>query len=154
MPNSFPENSADDDAWTGAEAENDGQPLLIRLRPNLADFDGRPAFAQKLLIRWKYGNDGESGMPDSEQSDDMRTWEDSLVRALEQIRVGILAYVFTYQGVREWHIYFSSMDGLQEALDIAVAGLPQMPLHMEVSDDAEWSEYFGLTNSIQAPPSE
>ena len=149
MNNPFPV-SADTDAWQIGEAEVEDQPLLIRIRPQLTEFDGRSAFPQKLMIRWDYGNDGQSGMPDAELTEDMAFWEDALVPAFEENSAGILAYVLTYHGVREWHIYFSDIDQMQAALNDALAGMYPMPLTMEATEDAEWSDYTSLMNCMSS----
>ena len=150
MSHPFPKPSADDDAWQIGEAHVDGRSLLIRVRPELAAFAGRGSFPQKLMVRWEYGDDGDSGMPTEDQSEDMAFWEDALVPAFEEPRVGILAYVFTYQGRREWHIDFTDLEAMQSARNDALAGMFPMPLSMEASEDPEWSEYATLMTSMSA----
>ena len=108
-------NAADDDAWTVAEGELEGRPLLIRYRPKLAGFSGRDQYPMKLTVRWTYGDDGQSGMPDEAQSDTMKDLEDSLVAEFDSDRIGILAFIYTAHGMREWHIYFSDLEELQQA---------------------------------------
>ena len=144
MPTAFPENSADNDTWTIAEGELGGRQLLIRFRPNLAEFDGRANFPMKLTARWTYGDDGDSGMPNVEQSDAMQVLEDALVAELEIDNTAILAFIYTTQGMREWHMYFSDLEKLQNAINRATVDMPGLPLEMEADEDPDWEDIFGL----------
>ena len=149
MTTAFPENSADEDAWTIAESQLGDRQLLIRFRPNLATFEGRTNFPMKLTARWTYGDDGDSGMPNQEQSDAMQVLEDDLVPELEINNTAILAYIYTSQGMREWHIYFSDLEQLQNALNRATAGKPGLPLEMDAAEDPHWEEILGLIANCQ-----
>jgi len=149
MTTSFPEISANDDAWSIAEAELNNRQLLIRFRPNLGDFGGRSNFPMKLRVIWTYGDDGNSGMPDIEQSDAMQVLEDDLVAEVERENTAILAFVYTSQGMREWHFYFAVLAELQTALDRASADKPGLPLEVDADEDPDWSEVLGLVASCQ-----
>ncbi len=155
MTKPFPEISANDDAWTVAQAELDDEPILIRFRPDLAQFDGKSEFGLKLVIRWDAPSDeSESDSESDEQtefnlpSEEMDALEDALVDAMEPDRIGILTYVFTFVDAREWHIYFTDIAEMQTALDAAVDNKPPMPLEIQAFDDAQWEDYTELIESV------
>lgn len=139
--------SANVDSWTAAEGRIDGRPSLLRFRPGLAHYLGDARFTRRLHVTWTYEDDGSSGMPSDRNSADMKVLEDRLVSALEAAHAGVLAFVFTYGGNREWHIYVNDSVELGEVINEALADLPRLPIEMAIEDDPEWTE---LANVIQS----
>ena len=148
--NKIPDISADDDAWTIAEGNVEGRPLLIRIRPDLVNFQGVENFPMKLTIRWTYGDDHDSGMPSDQQSEEMRNLEDDLVAEFEREDAGVLAYIYTACGMREWHFYFADIEIIQTAINAATNGKPKMPLEIEADEDPDWSEHMSLAKTVSS----
>jgi len=75
--------SADDDEWVLAEGEVDGYPSIFRFRPGLSKVIGHPSYPRRLVVTWEYGDDGEHGLPSSEQTEAMQSFETTLVDSLD-----------------------------------------------------------------------
>ena len=140
---------ADVDAWTGVEGRFDGRPSLLRFRPGLSQHLGDVRFSRRLQVTWTYGDDASGGMPSEKDSDAMRVLEDRLVSSLEAAQAGVLAFVFTHGGHREWHIYVSESVELGEVINEALADLPGLPIDLEIEDDPEWSELANVMRSVR-----
>jgi len=132
--------AADTDEWITAEGTFDGNPSILRFRPNLKDHLGNPDYPQRLIVTWEYEEEDESGMPPSEESDAMAEFEDILVANLDPERLAILAFVFTTPGRREWHLYMGDVDAVGERINQSLEGYPELPITLEVEEDEEWNE--------------
>ena len=141
--------SADSDAWTLAEGSIDGRPSLLRFRPGLREFLGDPRFSRRLHLAWLYTDDGASGMPSSIESEAMENLENSIVHALETSRAGVLAFVFTHRGTREWHYYVADSVDLSALVNGALADTPDLPIELQVEDDPEWLEFSDVLSSVE-----
>jgi len=142
--------SANVDAWTGAEGRIDGRPSLLRFRPGLAHYLGDVRFSRRLQVTWTYEDDGSGGMPSDKDSDAMQLLEDRLVSSLEAAQAGVLAFVFTHGGNREWHIYVNDSDDLGEVINEALSNLPGLPIDLAIEDDPEWTELSSVMQSVRA----
>ena len=132
--------SADNDAWNTAEGKMNGRPSLIRFRPNLKGHLGNPKYPKRLTIFWDYGDDELTGMPTSEQIDEMKVFEDALVNALDPGLFGIFAFAYTSAGTREWHFYVNKVSEIQYRINQALAEFPKLPIELQIEDDADWGE--------------
>jgi len=141
--------SAEVDAWTTAEGRKSGRPMLLRFRPGLKSFLGDPRFSRRLQITWVFGDHNSSGMPSGEDSEAMGPLEDRLVEALEAEKAGILAFVHTYGGTRQWHFYISESADLGAVINDALAELPRLPISLEVEDDPEWREMAKVLGAVR-----
>jgi hypothetical protein len=141
--------SADIDAWSIAEGERDGLPTLLRFRPGLKQFLGDPRFSRRLQVTWTIEDNSHNGMPSETESDSMRTMEDALVHSLEAADAGVLAYVFTHGGFREWHYYMAESAELDVLINDSLGDLPRFPIEFEIEDDPEWSELAKLYSLVR-----
>ena len=132
--------SADSDSWYGAEGMFNDKPSLLRFRPNLKEYLGHPLYARRLVITWNYQKRNSSGMPTATQSDEMRTFEDAIVSALDPDRLAIFAFAFTNDGIREWHFYVKDINEVGERINVALADFSKLPINLEVQDDPDWDE--------------
>ena len=132
--------SAETSAWNIAEGENEGKPRLIRYRPDLESCIGSSNYPQRLVIIWNYEADNSSGMPSEQLSEEMKSFEDALVGALDPDRLAILAFVLTNKGSREWHYYVSDTQEVGSRINLALSTFPKLPLHLQVEDDPEWEQ--------------
>lgn len=133
--------SADNDAWNVANGTNPDKPSVLRYRPTLQGRMGNPAYGRRLTIIWTFDSDNESGMPNVFQNTELGYFEDTLVDVLDATGLAILAFVFTCSGQREWHFYVSDVNAVGQAINVALAGRPVLPIELTVEDDPEWSEY-------------
>lgn len=107
------------------------------------------AFVPDTLLERKRRSE-QSGMPTEKDSNDMRLLEDQLVRTLEAAEAGVLAFVITHGGTREWHYYVAESADLGAVINAALAELPRRPIEFQIEDDAEWAELAKILSSVQS----
>ena len=150
MNQQYPARIADEDSWVNAESSSNGNPLMLRIRPDLQSFDGKESFPNKIVFTWEFGHAEElAGLPSDEQYDEMKLFEDALVESLEEGRCAIFAYAHTGCGACERHFYISDLTEIKPALDGVLNGFPGLPLRIETYDDPEWTEYLTLASRMQ-----
>jgi hypothetical protein len=123
--------------------------MLLRFRPGLKEFLGDPRFSRRLQITWSYGGENLSGMPSEEDSEAMRPMEDRLVEALEAEQAGVLAFVHTHGGTRQWHFYIADSADLGALINQALSELPKLPISLEVEHDPKWGEMSKVLDSVR-----
>lgn len=126
--------------WNIAESDNGGMPRLIRYRTDLAPFIANSDYPQRLVIIWEYDADNLIGMPSTEQSETMKSFEDALVETLDSDRLAVLAFVLTCNGSREWHYYINRVDEVGLRINTALSEFPKLPIHLQVENDPEWEQ--------------
>ena len=126
--------------WNIAESDNGGMPRLIRYRTDLAPFIARSDYPQRLVIIWEYDADNLNGMPSTEQSETMKSFEDALVETLDSDRLAVLAFVLTCNGSREWHYYINRVEEVGLRINTALSEFPKLPIHLQVENDPEWEQ--------------
>jgi hypothetical protein len=93
---------ASDDTWSVATAEDDGKPLIFRIRDKPPSFARKKAFPYLLAVCWRYESPNEQGMPSEADAARMSQLEDLLEEAFEGARQAFLTAIVTGNGVREW----------------------------------------------------
>lgn len=78
----------------------------------------------------------------------MSELEDRLVASLEAKEAGVLAFVFTHRGTREWHFYVGDSAELGQIINTALADLPGLPIDLAIEDDPEWDELANVLRSV------
>ena len=79
----------------------------------------------------------------------MRPLEDQLVTAFEAANAGVLAFVFTHRGTREWHFYVDEAADLSALINEALAELPGLPIAFELEDDPDWVVMSNVLESVR-----
>ena len=77
-----------DDTWTVGTADQDGQPIIIRVRSQMPDAAARQGHGQLIVVGWPY--DGTAtGLPGAEDNASMQAFEDAIEAGLERSGVGV-----------------------------------------------------------------
>jgi len=139
----------DVDFWFVSEGEIDGLPALIRAREMLPEAV-RPASHTKLLtIVWDYEGDSVSGMPSSEEAQEMGDFEELIVPALEKDDVSALFAVVTHDGRRYWRFYCRDKESTQLSITNALGPEGDLPIDLEMDDDPEWSALSQILEDVE-----
>ena len=142
-----------DDTWASAEGEQDGMPLVIRVRSHLHALVGHPDLPNRLVIAWTYAPDGapaNDGMPTPAQTEALIACEDALVGGLEAgpEPAAVLVGAWTGSGRREWVWYGAEPAVLEVAVNEALADIPPLPLELELEADPDWTQYTQLLSDL------
>lgn len=139
--------SAASDSWTVSEGSYAGQPTQIRHRSGLAAYVGHPDYPRRLTITWEYEAAEEFGaLPSPQLLEQMHAFEEKLSDAFDENRDGIIAFIFTCNGTREWHFYIQDVEVIGDILNRTLE--TGLPISIEVEDDAEWSEFSDVLSMV------
>jgi hypothetical protein len=136
-----------DDTWTVGAADQDGQPIIVRVRPALPDVAARRANSQLVIIEWPYDGD-ETGLPADVDKASMDRFEEALEAGLAGTTTGVQVASLTGAGHREWRYYAADADAFVAALNEILHGHPTYPLEIEMFDDAEWQGLRQLLDGL------
>jgi hypothetical protein len=127
--------------WVLVSAEVDDKPSLVRFRSDLNIWRWRIRLPMLFKITWPYGDDHESGMPETADLDRMAEFENEAIPKLQLAGIGVLAVTTTYQGTRKWYVYAQGVEEFMTILDsVPEEGAPY-PITLQKKLDPEW-EYL------------
>lgn len=136
-----------DDTWTVGTADQDGQPLVIRVRSQMPAVADRQRHAQLIVVGWPY--DGtEGGLPTSDETAAMQDFEHAVEAGLERGGAGTQVASITGAGHKEWRYYAADADAFVTALNASLDGHPTYPLEIEMFDDSEWQGLQQLLDGL------
>jgi hypothetical protein len=130
-----------DDSWSVATGEDDGKPLILRIRNEPPSFAQKKAFPHLLAVSWQYESQNDQGMPSQDVAEHMSQLEDLLEPAFEGARQAFLSVIVTGNGVREWQWYVRSSEKIMELVNETLGQLEPFPVQFSFQDDPEWEGY-------------
>ena len=134
--------------WLVVDGSNeDGLPLIMRMRSSLPPEEIRNAFEHLAIIYLEFEPD-DNGLPSSALVAELQEAENRLDAFIENSGIGIQAASVTENGTREWHYYISSRDSFKSALQEALTNHRKFPISVEVCDDPKWEGLSDLLGSI------
>lgn len=137
-----------DDAWTIGSADQDEQPIIIRVRSQMPDAAQRQTHAQLIVVGWPYDG-AEAGMPGTTDSAAMQAFEDAVEAGLEGTGIGVQVASLTGGGQKEWRYYAADAEAFVVALNTSLDGHPTYPLEIEMFDDSEWQGLQQLLDGLE-----
>ena len=137
-----------DDTWTVGTADQDGQPIIIRVRGQMPDAAARQRHGQLIVVGWPYDGAGD-GLPNAEDTASMQAFEDTVEAGPERSGAGVQVASLTGAGHKEWRYYAPDADAFVAALNASLEGHPTYPLEIEMFDDAEWQGLQQLLDGLE-----
>jgi hypothetical protein len=132
---------ATNDTWRMATAEDDGHPLIFRIREHAPSFAKKSVFPHLLAVSWQYDATINNGMPVQADVDRMTELEDLLVPAFEGAKAAFLTVIVTGNGVREWQWYASDQETVMKLVNDTLGELEPFPVQFSFQEDPEWEGY-------------
>ncbi len=129
------------DSWSVATGEDDGKPLIFRIRNEPPSFAREATFPHLLAVSWKYEAPNDQGLPGQDVVETMGQLEDLLVAAFEGARQAFLTVIVTGNGIREWQWYARDAEGTMKLVNEALDGHEPFPVQFSFQDDPEWEGY-------------
>ena len=136
------------DPWTIAEGNEDGLPVLYRLRGCVPDGISISKYPYLLSILWHYETKEESGMPSKDTNEQQLAFDDALDE-MDNTGQGTLMLVVTGNGRREWIWYVSNPQDWLASLHTCLVGHPVYPLDIQQSEDSEWNTWKTFRDSFK-----
>jgi hypothetical protein len=144
----FPDDIFPDDTWTVSTADQDGQPIVLRVRSQMPAVEDRQRHAQLIVVGWRY--DGtETGLPTADEKSAMQDFEHAVEAGLERSGAGTPVASITGAGHNEWRYYAADADTFVAALNASLEGHPTYPLEIEMFDDSEWQGLQQLLDGLE-----
>jgi len=134
----------EDSGWSIATGEDNGKPLIFRIRDQPPRFAKQAAFPHLLAISWAFDPAAANGMPVPEDAERMAELEDLLEGGLEASQEAFLTVAVTGNGVREWQWYAGNPDTVMELVNETLGHLDPFPIQISFQDDPEWQGYNGF----------
>jgi hypothetical protein len=136
-----------DDTWTVGTADQDGQPIIIRVRSQMPALAERQRHAQLIVVGWPYDG-ADTGLPTSADTAAMEDFEHAVEAGLERGGTGTQVASITGAGHKEWRYYAADADAFVAALNASLDGHPTYPLEIEMFDDSEWQGLQQLLDGL------
>jgi len=130
-----------DDIWSVATAEDDGKPLILRIRNKPPSFASKKTFPYLLAVSWQYDPTNESRMPPDEVADRMGQLEDLLEEAFDGACQAFLSVIATGNGVREWQWYARDPGDVMTMVNQTLGELEPFPVEFSFQYDPDWTAY-------------
>jgi hypothetical protein len=130
-----------EDSWSVDTGEDDGKPLIFRIRNKPPSFAQKKTFPHLLAVSWQYESPNEQGMPSQDVAEHMSQLEDLLEPAFEGARQAFLSVIVTGNGVREWQWYARTCEEVMELVNETLGQLEPFPVEFSFQDDPEWEGY-------------
>lgn len=127
-------------SWAVIESSENDLPLIIRIRQKV-DTALRPPRPHKITIIWSVIHGRENGFPVKMEQLEMESFEDYLVKAVENDDQAVLLLVYTHAGTREWVFHARNVNEFSKRLN----GIPHQnqkyPIEIYCDEDPSWTLY-------------
>lgn len=136
--------------WTMATGEDDGKPLIFRIRNRAPSFATSATFPHLLALTWQFDPTSNNGLPLSDALERMLELENVLEPAFANARQAFLTVVVTGNGVREWQWYAKDPDEIMKLVNEVLGEKDPFPIEICFQDDPNWmgySRYLGIVQS-------
>lgn len=133
-----------------ATAEDDGKPLIFRIRETAPAFATKATFPKLLAVTWQFDPDTNNGMPLQGTVERMQQFEDLLEPVFANARQAFLTVVVTGNGVREWQWYAKDPDAVMKLVNETLGELDPFPVEFSFQDDPDWLGYSRFLEILQS----
>jgi hypothetical protein len=135
-----------EDGWIGAEGEEEGRPVLVRVRDISLEAIPEDEFPHLLSSTWRFGEDRDgSGLPSAKQYAELERFE-LVFDKMEEDGSGVLAIVRTHAGSVE-HVAF--VRDVEEGIAAIRAARPKRgDFELAASPDNRWDEYRAARDAL------
>jgi len=124
-----------------AKGEDEGKPLLFRIRAAAPHYATKKGYPKLLAITWRFDPNANNGMPLPDVVERMQQLEDLLDPAFADARQAFLTVVATGNGVREWQWYAKDANAVMGLVNQTLGELDPFPVQFSFQDDPGWLGY-------------
>ena len=131
-----------DNAWFMATGEDEGLPLIFRIREGPPAWATKADFRRLLVVSWPFDASANNGMPLQDTQERMLELENLLEPVFANARQAFLTGVATGNGVREWQWYAKDSNAVMKLVNETLGELDPFPVQFSFQDDPDWIAYF------------
>ena len=134
-------NMSTDSTWFMATGDDEGMPLIYRVRESAPPYSTKAAFTKLLAVTWEFDPSTNNGLPLPDAHERMQQLEDLLEPIFSDARQAFLTVVVTGNGVREWQWYTRDSEAAMKLVNEALGELDPFPVQFSFQDDPAWLGY-------------
>jgi hypothetical protein len=125
--------------WLGAEGQKNGLPFMVRMRNVPRGHPLRRPYPHLLVTTRNVESPGDSRLPSREQYAALEKYEERVLDALEEARLGILAFVRAHNGTVEHFLYVA--DPVDAAAFLIGRNVLLEDIALDAIEGDDWYEY-------------
>ncbi len=137
--------------WTYPAETESGKTLIVTGRDDIESFRSSGKYPFRLNVMWDYAPKAD-GMPEEADAELMEKATEALLKETQKDPAALLTGIYTGDGRRDWVFYTRSLHIFRNILNRALAGLPELPLRVEATEDPDWEEYSEMREATYIPP--
>jgi hypothetical protein len=126
------------DVWDVAEVRTDSGLALLRYRTPVLGGHHVEGFERVLKIVWTFAEEGAGALPSTQQSEQMKLFEDRFCQAVEHDARAVLTAVLTFDGARQWVFYTGDVGECGARLEAMPQEAEPYPLELTTDMDPAW----------------
>jgi len=131
----------EDGPWKTALTQYEGEPLALRVRPNVNTPEARRAFPRLAVIEQELAEVGGNGLPVSKYNLSLLSFDRDVHEFVGRDGDGIVVLVETFSGKRTYYAYVADDARLSARIKELRDKYPQHILNLRHGNDPEWSFY-------------
>jgi hypothetical protein len=133
-----------------ATGEDDGKPLIFRIRNGAPAFATKATFPKLLAVSWQFDPTTNNGMPPRDAVERMQQFENLLAPVFSNARQAFLTVVVTGNGVREWQWYVKDPEKVMNLVNETLGELDPFPVQFSFQEDPAWQGYSQFLDIVQS----
>lgn len=134
--------SQPEDAWAVAQAESDGQPLIIRFNVWAKAMIGHPSYPHRLGVAIPFL--AEDGAPEKPSTDRLGEFEDELHAVLPVPGSAVHVLVITSARMRELVFYVADPAQAQQKMEALRARTTDLAVQFMLEHDPKWKVFASM----------
>lgn len=138
--------SADSAIWEIAEGRTNEYPFQVRFRKPSSNIN-KSHYPKRLNVFWSMRAPSDQGLATKEELEDLHTFEDQLVAAVERDESVILVAVLTGRSEREFVFYVKDPQIFVQRLSEMPQEEERYPIEIHLEDDPEWAYFESILPS-------
>lgn len=133
--------------WYAGEAYILDKPMFIRFRRIPPKEFLRLPFHFLFVLTYHFKVSDETGLPSSDQYDQIAGFELSVIDKLESGRLGLAAFIETHRGTVRYYCYIDRVQDVTELINTLVDERTLLDLASDL--DPNWNEYRRLLAQVK-----
>jgi len=128
-------------SWSVAEGTHEGKAVATRFNVALRPIAGREEYPNRIGIIAPLHDANDRGFPSRAEIKQLDAIEELVEKRMSGGNESLLAGVVTSNGVREFVVYTSNVDGAKTKADAVAAEVTTHALQVIVRNDPQWRVY-------------
>ena len=132
------------EAWSFAQGEYRGKPLITRCNTGLTEIAGHPEYAHQVGVAVPLKHPTPQGLPTREEAVELDAIEDLLAQSLQENNQSLFAAVLSTGGMREFVFYTSDQEYVKWKFEEIRQSIHTHQIQLMIQSDPTWSVYKQL----------